>query len=120
MGVVPAKCIARDFERNAGRLLQVREAAAPAGKLEERAFFLGRAAKAARSETFGKRECAALWMAIAEYGPRRQHDGRCGPVERSIHAENGRKMKKAPPHPSALPLLPLGPGGVHVSESARP
>lgn len=30
------------------------------------------------------------------------------------------KIGKALPHPSALPLLPLGPGGVHVSGSAGP
>lgn len=30
------------------------------------------------------------------------------------------KIGKAPSHPSALPLLPLGPGGFHVSGSAGP
>ena len=30
------------------------------------------------------------------------------------------KIGKALPHPSALPLLPLGPGGIHVSESTGP
>lgn len=32
----------------------------------------------------------------------------------------GDKIGKAPSHSSALPLLPLGPGGVHVSESTGP
>src|SRR5579863_99318 len=38
----------------------------------------------------------------------------------SQKASDPNKWAKAPPHASALPLLPSGPGGVHASTSAGP